>query len=224
METTLSHYGHWIAVAVFGLLYAIMLAFVPFHKKSQMKPSSAYLAFVVAFVLEMFGVPLSMFFVTWAFGITLPDGVLWGHTFIRQIGHLGFYIAMGLTALGVVLIIAGWNRIYRKYWRKSEGTGQMVTDGIYRYIRHPQYTGFLLITIGMIFEWATIPLLLMWPVLAVIYYRLARREEADMEREFGDTYREYKSRTAMFFPLRFGARGSNVHHRDTETRRSKSTL
>lgn len=34
-----------------------------------------------------------------------------------------------------------------------------------------------------------------------LYYKLARREEADMEKEFGDKYLQYKKMTAMFIPL-----------------------
>ena len=49
----------------------------------------------------------------------------------------------------------------------------------------------------------TLPLLIMWPVLVWLYVRLARREEADMEAEFGTAYSEYRSRTGMFLP-RFG--------------------
>ncbi len=76
-----------------------------------------------------------------------------------------------------------------------------MTTSIYRYIRHPQYTGFLLVTLGMLFEWATLPLLIMWPILLVVYYRLARREEADMEEEFGPAYAEYRRNTSMFVPI-----------------------
>lgn len=53
----------------------------------------------------------------------------------------------------------------------------------------------------MLFEWATLPLLIMWPILIWLYVRLAKREEADMEAEFGQAYREYKSKTGMFLPL-----------------------
>jgi protein-S-isoprenylcysteine O-methyltransferase Ste14 len=42
----------------------------------------------------------------------------------------------------------------------------------------------------------------MWPVLAVIYYRLARREEADMREEFGAAYDEYAEKTGMFLPTK----------------------
>lgn len=76
----------------------------------------------------------------------------------------------------------------------------MVTRGIYAYIRHPQYTGFLMVTFGMLLEWATLPLLIVWPMLIVIYYRLAKKEEADMAQEFGQAYIDYQQRTGMFLP------------------------
>jgi protein-S-isoprenylcysteine O-methyltransferase Ste14 len=98
------------------------------------------------------------------------------------------------------MIILGWSRIFRQYWSKDKGKGQLVTTGIYRYIRHPQYTGFLMITLGMLFEWATLPMLIMYPILIVLYVRLAKKEEADMRLEFGPAYDEYCRTTGMFLP------------------------
>lgn len=172
METTLGHYGQWGAAALFIALFALFLLFVPFYRKSQWKPSGAYLAFIVAFALEMFGVPASLYVATWVLGHRLPEGVLWGHTLVGLIGYGGLY-------LGAALMVAG---------------------GLYGYIRHPQYTGFLLITLGMLVEWATIPLLIMWPIMVAIYYHLARKEESDMEKEFGPAYGAYRQRTGMFLP------------------------
>ncbi len=194
------HFGQWAYVLVWIVLYAIMLAFVPFYKKSQRKPASAYLAFVIALAFEMFGIPLSMYALTWLFGITLPDGVLYGHTLNQWIGQWGLYIGTAMMLVGVLLVILGWSVIHKHYWSKEAGEGELVKTGIYRYIRHPQYTGFLLITLGMIFDWLTLPLIIMWPLLLFIYYRLARREEADMLAEFGDAYRRYQAHTGMFLP------------------------
>lgn len=202
METTLSHYGNWWAVLVWILLFSVFMAFIPFYRKSQRRPASAYAAFIIAVALEMFGIPLSMYIITWAFGLTLPEGVLWGHTLINQIGYWGLYIGETFYIIGGFLVIFGWKDIHKHYWSKEEGKGKLVTHGVYAYIRHPQYTGFLLITLGMLVEWATIPLLIMWPVLLVMYYRLARKEENDMEKEFGQEYIEYKRKTSMFLPLK----------------------
>ncbi len=208
MDPVLGHFGpgHWWAVAVFVLMYGAFIAFLPFYKKSQVKPAGAYLAFVVAFVVEMFGIPMSIYFLTWVLGFSLPDGVLWGHTLVGYFGLALTNIGIGIQIMGLLLVILGWSRIFRFYWSKEKNQGQLVTQGIYRYIRHPQYTGFLLATLGMIFEWATLPLLIMWPVLVIVYYRLARKEEADMQAEFGEQYRLYQARTGMFLPRLIPAR------------------
>jgi protein-S-isoprenylcysteine O-methyltransferase Ste14 len=76
-----------------------------------------------------------------------------------------------------------------------------VKTGVYRYIRHPQYTGFMLLTVGMILEWATLPTLIMWPFIAWLYYRLAKREEMDMIKEFGEEYVMYMNKTKRFIPF-----------------------
>lgn len=201
MEDVWSHFGQWWAVAIWIVIYGLFLAFIPFYKKSQIRPAGVYMAFVVALAFEMFGVPLTMYIVAWAFGYVLPEGVLWGHTLINQIGFWGMYIGIATSCTGAVLVILGWKEIYRHYWSKEEGKGKLVTAGIYRFIRHPQYTGFFLITLGMMAEWATLPMVIMWPILVVLYYRLAKREEADMEKEFGEEYRLYRQKTSMFLPL-----------------------
>ena len=142
-----------------------------------------------------------MFIVTWGIGVNLPQGILWQHTLEQYIGYWGMYIGYALNLIGALFVIQGWSQIHRHYWSKEEGKGELVTGGIYEYIRHPQYTGFLLITLGLLVHWATIPLLIMWPILVVLYYRLAKKEEREMEREFGDKYTEYKRRTHLFIPF-----------------------
>jgi methanethiol S-methyltransferase len=203
-ENIWSHFGNWWAVGLWVILFGVFLAFTPFYKKSQRKPASVYLAFIVALALEMFGVPLTMYALTAVLGKQIPEGVLWGHTLSSWIGTNGMLPAYLCYLAGAVLVIWGWKDIYKYYWSKDRTEARLVTQGIYRFIRHPQYTGFLLLTLGMLFEWATLPLLIMWPILIVLYYRLARREEADMAAEFGPAYAEYRARTGMFLPKLFG--------------------
>lgn len=47
----------------------------------------------------------------------------------------------------------------------------------------------------------------MFPVLMVMYARLARREEADMAAQFGDEYLRHAARTPRFVPRSIGRRG-----------------
>ena len=196
-------YGDWAFVVIWIILFGVFIAYIPFHRKSQRKPTSIYLAFVVALAFEMFGIPLSLYVVTWAFGVNLPPGILWGHTLEQYIGYWGMYIGFALNAVGAILIIEGWKNIHKNYWSKGEGQGKLVTNGIYAYIRHPQYAGFMLMTLGLLVHWATLPLLIMWPILTLLYYRLAKKEERDMEKEFGKQYLEYKRKTSMFIPFRW---------------------
>ena len=194
-------YSDWIMVGTWAALFELFIAFIPFYKKSQRKPTSVYIAFIVALAFEMFGLPLSMYIVTWAVGVSLPAGLLWQHTLEQYIGYWGMYIGYALNLVGAVLVIVGWQSVHRNYWSKEEGLGKLVTNGIYTYVRHPQYAGFMLITLGLLVHWATIPLLIMWPILMVMYYRLAKREEREMEKEFGNQYLDYKKKTSMFFPF-----------------------
>lgn len=222
IDPVLEHMGTWWAVGAWIVLFGGFLLFMPFYRKSGVKPKGAFLAFVVALALEMFGVPLSMYALSAVLGRTLPDGVLWGHTLVGQVGLLGTNLAFFLYLIGAGLVIAGWSAIYRDYWSKDRGEGRMVTSGIYRFIRHPQYTGFACFTIGMMLEWATLPMLIMWPILATIYYRLARREEADMRTEFGAAYDEYAERTGMFLPTKAFRFKPAVARRDSRARNERT--
>ena len=53
---------------------------------------------------------------------------------------------------------------------------------------------------GFLLQWPTLLTLAMFPVLVVMYVRLARHEEKAAIAEFGDAYRGYMARTGSFFP------------------------
>ncbi len=214
MSVISQHFGQWDAVIIWVVLFSLFIVFIPLHRKSQKRPASVYVAFIVALALEMFGIPLSMYIVSWIFGTTLPVGILWGHTLQQYIGYWGMYLGFALNLIGGYLVIQGWRNVHEHYWSKDTGKGILVTEGVYRYIRHPQYAGIIMITLGLLVHWATIPLLIMWPILLFQYYRLALKEEQEMENEFGDKYREYRKRTSMFIPfLGLGLLKSRIVHR-----------
>ena len=184
-----------------SVLFGFFIRFIPFYRKSKRHPVSMYIAFIFASAFEMFGIPLSMYFIAWAFGVTLPMGLLWGHTLQQYLGYWGMYIGYFLNLLGGLLIYLGWKAVYTNYWSKERGEGILVIDGIYAYTRHPQYAGFILMTLGLLVHWATIPLLIMWLIMVIQYYKLAKREDRDMEEEFGDEYRAYQKSVPMFMLL-----------------------
>ncbi len=98
-----------------------------------------------------------------------------------------------LVIIGFVIMWKGWKLIHG-------AKGEIVTSGLYAYVRHPQYSGLFLVMIGMIIQWPTIITALMFPVLIYVYYRLSKREEAEMLASFGERYKQYIENTPMFMP------------------------
>ncbi len=197
-EDIWSHFGQWGAVAVWIGIYAVFLLFIPFYKKSQLKPAGTYIAFVVAFALEMFGIPFSMYAIGWAFGYTLPEGVFWGHTLGSYIGLSGMYIGLIVSLIGLGLVVVGWRQIHKGYWSKEEGQGQadhlwhLLTLGLHGLQDLPGH-------LGMMLEWATLPLVVLYALLLVMLPAVGRRKKDTVMEEFGSGTRS-RARTKMFIP------------------------
>jgi protein-S-isoprenylcysteine O-methyltransferase Ste14 len=57
-----------------------------------------------------------------------------------------------------------------------------------------------MILLGFLLQWPTLLTLLMFPVLLVMYGRLAVTEEAEMRLQFGEMYERYAQQMPRFFP------------------------
>jgi protein-S-isoprenylcysteine O-methyltransferase Ste14 len=84
-----------------------------------------------------------------------------------------------------------------------EKTTNLVTTGIYHYIRHPLYSSLLLLAWGIFFKSVTWPGALL--VLAATWSlrATAKADEAECIRFFGAPYQAYMKRTKMFVPFLF---------------------
>ena len=158
-------------------------------------------AFIIALYAEMYGFPLTIYFLTSFLGIDIPwlhmSGHLWASLFGWGTGMAMVEMIIGYAFVfaGISLIIKGWKRIYDTKEEKK-----LVTDGVYRYIRHPQYTGIYLAVLGQLIHWPTIPTLVLFPAIIWAYYHLAKKEEKAMIKDFGDRYRAYVADTPMLLP------------------------
>jgi len=100
-----------------------------------------------------------------------------------------------LIILGFILLSAAWSVLHAAQQSRS-----LATTGWYARCRHPQHDAFIMIMFGFLLQWPTIPTLVMFPILVVIYVRLAKREEQIAISEFGDEYRQYMEEIPTWVP------------------------
>jgi protein-S-isoprenylcysteine O-methyltransferase Ste14 len=199
-------YGFWSLVLVnTGLFIFFILSFLTPAKKMEWRSMSVTIAFFVALFTEMYGFPLTIYILTGILGNAYPAL----NPFTHASGHLWVvFFGGGETMLAVVhlisnlLVFIGFVIMW-KGWKTVHGAkGELVTDRLYKYVRHPQYSGLFLVMIAMLIQWPTIITALMFPVLVYVYYHLSRREEKEVLNIFGDEYRKYMEKTPMFIPKR----------------------
>lgn len=200
-------YGFW-GIALVNAAVFIMFAYSFFRPQTwrDWRSFGAFSAFLVALFGEMYGFPLTIYFLSGWLQSRYP-GVDWfshdaGHLLEMLFGwktnpHFGPFhvVSYGLIVSGFWIIAAGWKVLYAAQARRA-----LATSGVYSYVRHPQYVGFMLVLLGFLVQWPTLLTLAMFPFLAVMYVRLARIEEAEALAEFGDAYRLYMSRVPSFLP------------------------
>lgn len=125
--------------------------------------------------------------------IALPAG--FGPPFIFP------FITFVLTVGGLLIIAAG---IYQLGSNISPfptplKSASLITNGIYKFIRHPVYTGILLCTLGISLYTASYPRLMISLMLYVFFEYKSRYEEQLLCEKF-QGYQEYKHKTGRFFP------------------------
>jgi protein-S-isoprenylcysteine O-methyltransferase Ste14 len=199
-------YGLWFLVLVNSAIF-IIFAFSFFHPKTKRdwRAMGAFSAFIVALFTEMYGFPLTVYLISGWLGSRFPALTLThssGHLWNDLIGwtgdphlspfHLASYVFIGA---GFWLIARAWKVLWEA--QRAEG---MAVSGPYAKIRHPQYAGFLLIMVGFLLQWPTIPTLLMFPILLLVYRRLAVGEEREVRGIFGQAWDEYAAHTPRFRP------------------------
>jgi protein-S-isoprenylcysteine O-methyltransferase Ste14 len=105
-------------------------------------------------------------------------------------GALVFALALGLAVWAIVTITRAGSNV-----PTNRPTTTIVESGPYRFTRNPIYLGMFGGQIGLAIAFDNLWLLLMLvPFALVIRYGVVAREEAYLERKFGDLYRDYRLR------------------------------
>ena len=200
-------YGLWTLVVINSAVFIIFLySFAKPQTTRDWRSFGAISAFIVALFTEMYGFPLTIYLLSGWLQSRYPN-VDWlshdaGHLLEMLFGwrtnpHFGPFHLLSFAFIGggFWLLAAAWKVLYA-----AQRTHTLATAGPYARIRHPQYVAFVLIMFGFLVQWPTILTLAMFPVLVYMYVRLARREEQEVEAEFGAEYRRYAARTPAFIP------------------------
>lgn len=207
MHGSESAYGLWTLVILNSAIF-IMFAF-SFAKpqtKTDWRSFSAFSAFIVALFVEMYGFPLTIYLFSGWLSSKYPGVDFLSH----ENGHLlhtifGFqgdahfdplHIAsIIIIGVGFLMLSAAWNVLY-----KAQRAGKLAVTGLYARVRHPQYIGFVLIMFGFLLQWPTLVTVIMFPILVVMYWRLAKKEEADSRKHFGKAWDDYAAHVPAFIP------------------------
>jgi len=198
-------FGNWLIVILSILLFSLfIIAFLRPFKRQNWASLSITEAFFVSLFTEMFGIPLTIYFLSGFLGVPLTPDPLHGHLLAATLAILGFwtidvgvwvvmFVSILMLLVAAHLVVEGWRTVYH-------GGGGLVTTGLYGHVRHPQYLGMILGSIAFLIQWPTIPTLAMFPILVLAYYRLAKKEEKEMAERFGLGYLEYQRSVPMFLP------------------------
>jgi methanethiol S-methyltransferase len=200
-------YGLWGLAALNSIVF-ILFAFSFFKPRTSRdwRSFGAFSAFLIALFAEMYGFPLSIYLLSGWLQTRYP-GVDWfthdaGHLLEMMFGwranpHIGPFHVLSFMLIGggFILIAAAWRILYDAQRRDT-----LATSGPYDYVRHPQYVGFILVLAGFLVQWPTLLTLAMFPILVVMYVRLAKQEEIETRAAFGLGYDSYAARVPAFLP------------------------
>lgn len=115
---------------------------------------------------------------------------------INSIGLFLFILGVGIRLLCRKKLASSFT-----YMLKVTDDQELITDGIYKYIRHPAYSGDLLAQLGLtIFFSSFYGFVLMLMLIFPFLYRIKIEEEMLIER-FGDSYIKYQMDTRKLIPF-----------------------
>ena len=202
-----SGYGLWPLVIINSAVFIIFaFSFTKPKSSRDWRSFGMFSAFIVALFTEMYGFPLTIYLLSGWLSSKFPGLNFFTHnaghlpeTLLGWKGdphfsplHILSYIFIGG---GFILLSSAWEKLY-----KAQKKHTLATTGLYSYVRHPQYIGFMAILFGFLLQWPTLLTLLMFPILVFMYTRLAFVEEKGMTKKFGNQYAHYARKTPAFLP------------------------
>lgn len=104
---------------------------------------------------------------------------------------------VALSTLGIALLVSGWLTLGSSFSPDAEIVSgqQLRQSGPYRFVLHPVYSGLVIFLLGSaVTTLSPVCALITAGLVAPLFWRRAKYEEVLLEREFGESYREYAQR------------------------------
>jgi len=112
-------------------------------------------------------------------------------------------LPLPVRSLATSLLLSGTGIFIVSLVQLLHGGGRLVSTGVYALVRHPQYLGIALATLGLTFmgEWLILLSVLSWMTLVFAYVFLAHREEQILQKRFSVQYPTYTRRVPFMVPF-----------------------
>lgn len=138
-------------------------------------------------------------------GTVIVAGDLAGATHLLVVPGVAWFRAVGVVIVWLGFAVRVWAVValgaaFRTTVEVDQGQ-TVVTTGPYRWVRHPSYTGMLIISLGFgiaFASWLALVLCVVLPPMALL--RRIKIEESELMRVLGEPYRAYSIRTKRLIP------------------------
>ena len=124
-------------------------------------------------------------------GIWITDSFVFHYsTFLQQSvpGFVRVAVASPILIVAWVFARRGMKAVFGTPRTKPE----LINTGVYRLVRHPIYTGALMLYLGCILMTLSLASAALWLLIIAFYIYLCKYEESVLAEEFGDDYLQYK--------------------------------
>ena len=134
---------------------------------------------------------------------TAVTAASWVHVWELDIlAVIGWVLGGSMIAGGVALLWTAVVQFAGVEQLSGLEVGELVTHGVYQWSRNPQNLGLLVTFAGVSLAGRSLLALALTVILAVLLSVYLPREEAHLERVFGDRYRQYREQTSRWFGLK----------------------